>query len=314
MDNQWFCCDWGSTNLRLYLVEDQEVIDEKSTSIGAKKFNLLCEQRNIALKNRIHLAQELLSELIGEFSIQKSKRLIIISGMASSSLGLKELPYSPTPFKLDGSKLDFHHFKGNNDFLHDIYLLSGCKHHHDVMRGEEVQLMGLSKDHTHEMGRWILPGTHSKHIWIQNHEILEFHTYMTGELFELLSSQSTLMEGMEKLKGAVSEEEWEAFEEGVICAQKASLSRQLFQVRSRRNEFSGRERTLLLSGMLIGAEIGQLAHEKTFILGQGLLTELYCKAFDLLNIKAESAPKGSSPSVVLGQYQWLQTAVRNRLI
>ena len=63
----------------------------------------------------------------------------------------------------------------------------------DVMRGEETQVLGLlpalpgAGPHT-----VCLPGTHSKWVRLQGGAIQEFATFMTGELFALLSQHGTL--------------------------------------------------------------------------------------------------------------------------
>ena len=59
------------------------------------------------------------------------------------------------------------------------------------MRGEEVQAVGVIA-----LDRAIKaichPGTHSKHIAIDNGSIVGFTTHMTGELFAVLREQSIL--------------------------------------------------------------------------------------------------------------------------
>lgn len=62
----------------------------------------------------------------------------------------------------------------------------------DVMRGEEVQLFGLAKMIDQTNATALFPGTHSKHIKFSNNQLHKFSTYMTGELFSILSTQSIL--------------------------------------------------------------------------------------------------------------------------
>ncbi len=63
--------------------------------------------------------------------------------MASSSIGMKELPYARLPFALDGGHVQLMYFREERVFPHEIMLISGVKSDHDVMRGEETQLIGL---------------------------------------------------------------------------------------------------------------------------------------------------------------------------
>lgn len=60
------------------------------------------------------------------------------------------------------------------------------------MRGEEVQLFGLAKMIDQTNATALFPGTHSKHIKFSNNQLHKFSTYMTGELFSILSTQSIL--------------------------------------------------------------------------------------------------------------------------
>ena len=62
----------------------------------------------------------------------------------------------------------------------------------DVMRGEEVQILGAMF-----LGGWrdrlcILPGTHSKWAWVRDGRVTTFRSYMTGEFYALLSQHSLL--------------------------------------------------------------------------------------------------------------------------
>ena len=67
----------------------------------------------------------------------------------------------------------------------------------DVLRGEEVQVAGFLTCHPGFDGVLCLPGTHSKWTRISAGEVVSFQTYMTGELFALVSRQSVLRHGME---------------------------------------------------------------------------------------------------------------------
>jgi 2-dehydro-3-deoxygalactonokinase len=67
---------------------------------------------------------------------------VILSGMASSTMGMIQLPYKQMPFKTDGSDLIVERVKGSNEFAHDVFVISGACTDRDVMRGEETQLVG----------------------------------------------------------------------------------------------------------------------------------------------------------------------------
>jgi hypothetical protein len=64
------------------------------------------------------------------------------TGMVSSSMGMRELPYRELPLAIDGSALSVERVAARDDFPHALVLVSGVRSHDDVMRGEETQLIG----------------------------------------------------------------------------------------------------------------------------------------------------------------------------
>ena len=62
----------------------------------------------------------------------------------------------------------------------------------DVMRGEETQIAGLLAAEPGFDGVACLPGTHTKWCHVSAGEVVSFASYMTGEIFALLASQSVL--------------------------------------------------------------------------------------------------------------------------
>ena len=65
------------------------------------------------------------------------------------------------------------------------------------MRGEETQIAGYLAKDPNFFGTLCLPGTHSKWTQISAEEIVSFRTFMTGELFALLSTQSVLRHALD---------------------------------------------------------------------------------------------------------------------
>src|SRR5205085_11075608 len=119
-------------------------------------------------------------------------------GMASSSIGMKELPYADLPFLLDGHSAYSEWINGGPVIANPILLISGVQHAGDVMRGEETQLTGVSSMTDAPDGDmlYIFPGTHSKHITVINNRITYFSTFMTGEVFDLLVKHSILSQAV----------------------------------------------------------------------------------------------------------------------
>jgi 2-dehydro-3-deoxygalactonokinase len=183
-----------------------------------------------------------------------------------------ELPYATLPFKLDGSNViwkDLGVFHTNKS-AHRVILVSGLRGEEEIMRGEETQLLGLTGLDAgrlmQEEAIIVLPGTHSKHVHIKGARVVDFETYMTGELFEVLSQHSVLRHSLpsgdcSKAPG-LADPMPRAFQEGVEAARTAPLLRQLFRVRTRRVLHGGapEENRAFLSGLLIGAEVAGLIH------------------------------------------------------
>ena len=73
----------------------------------------------------------------------------------------------------------------------------------NVMRGEETQVLGVLQNLPIEQGRDLLiglPGSHSKWVEVAGGCIVHFDTFMTGEIFAVLSEHSIL--GRTQQRGA----------------------------------------------------------------------------------------------------------------
>src|SRR5882757_9727652 len=135
-------CDWGTSAFRLKLVDaatgeiiaceysDQGIADTfalwKTAGTARESFYL-----DVLSQQIINLEKQL------DFNLDGTQ--LIISGMASSSIGIIELPYSELPFDLSGSNLTMRRLPETASFNHKTTLISGLKSADDVMRGEETQ-------------------------------------------------------------------------------------------------------------------------------------------------------------------------------
>jgi 2-dehydro-3-deoxygalactonokinase len=124
----------------------------------------------------------------------------------------------------------------------------------DVMRGEETQLLGAVA--ANESGVLaVLPGTHSKWARIEHGRIVDFTTFMTGELYAVLIDHSMLGRIAGHEPGRLSRE---AFSQGVARGlDEGELSHDLFGARTLalRGELASDDVADWLSGLLIGREI-----------------------------------------------------------
>jgi len=270
-------CDWGTSNFRLRLIDAKtlRVISEHSTAVGVKKLYEAFQQSDKKISQTAYFVAYLKQE-IKQLSIAKeSIPTIIASGMASASIGMLELPYVAMPLNFKGDNLYSRVI--SEDGLH-IILVSGAKTTSDVMRGEEIQAIGLSKFLPNDSeGILLLPGTHSKHIQFKKGVYTSFVTYMTGELFDILSKNSIL-------KNSLLKTDWDnkfeaVFLEGVQKGLHNQHLASLFSIRA--NDLLGgkthEENFYFLSGLLIGGELSYLknSQEEIYIATTGVLYKLY---------------------------------------
>jgi 2-dehydro-3-deoxygalactonokinase len=301
--------DWGTSNLRIRLVSipTLDIIEEISSNNGIKtiyqKWLLEGGDREMFFLN--FLQNQLL-----QFTSQLVPSMkVIVSGMASSSIGLRELPYAYLPIATSGEGLNIKSIKSD-----DLLLISGVRSDSDVIRGEETQLVGLfEEDDNHQKLIFILPGTHSKHVYCEHGMIVNCKTYMTGELFEVIAKHTILNSSIEQ--GTRIEPQWEAFEAGVKKAQNGnSLLNSLFKIRTNIvfEEMNHVENYYYLSGLLIGDEIKSLVSypsDKIKLCAGGKLYELYKRAIDIIGLSAKTHvvnKETADKAVVLGQFRILK--------
>lgn len=296
-NQEFLSCDWGTTAFRLRWVAgpDRAVIREMRAQAGSK---LLYEQA-LALggqseSNRDRVYSGYLRDRLREWEGAASGPVpLVISGMASSTVGWKELPYAKVPLDLSGRELRFSILEWNKPgWIGHTFLLSGIATQSDIIRGEEIEAIGLLS--APELISWrddcllVLPGTHSKHLVIRDQAIVDFRTYMTGELFSVLASHSLLKATTDPaaVNQAFTPAARESFTEGVRWAHEHGLGGSLFRTRTRAvlDGRSASDNTWFLSGVLIGAELRDVAADgkRVLLAGQGILGDLYGTAFQTL--------------------------------
>lgn len=261
-------CDWGTSRLRLRLVDAgsghvtvEHTSDRGVASVGAAWQSRQGQAERLSLYTSV--LEEALSMLAQAGGYDLSGLPIVISGMASSSIGLIELPYARLPFALDGSGTVYHvlDLPGGS---HRVYLLSGVRGAEDVMRGEETELIGLwtlpgaGPSSPPDPAVFVLPGTHAKHVRVEDGCIVDFHTYMTGEVFAALSMHTVLSASVGRLPDDLAAAP--AFRDGVRDATGGNLLNRLFRVRARTvlGAAASDGQAAYLSGLLVGYELAEL--------------------------------------------------------
>ncbi len=325
MNNLIISCDWGTSQFRLSLVDSQNQVVLKKCSTTNGILNLYTswsanERENCSLKT--YYFRELrkqVDNLTKDHSDLPSNIPIIISGMASSSMGIIELPYATLPFILDGKDAIVELIEPTEEFPFETILISGVKGEDDLMRGEETQMVGITElvrtITSSNEAICIFPGTHSKHIKINNGCITSFKTYMTGELFQLLSTQSVLKEAVSMTNIRI-EEHKEYFHKGIEDVnENTNLLNELFGVRTNvlMKKISKENNYFYLSGLLIGYEISALKHtsaEQIILCSGNSMYELYKLAIEKAEIGASLefiSPDLMEKAAIAGQLKIYQS-------
>lgn len=286
-DEHLISVDWGTSSLKVSVVRPRpfrvlETINDIQLGVQAVHAKVIDEcpaDRLVHFTTVLKAALQRLETIEPGFPV-------LISGMASSSIGMLELPYQSLPISLNAPNLKPRHLTPANNWPHSIYLFTGWRDgERDIMRGEEAQVLGLTEKPVR--ATVILPGTHSKHIKIQDATMVRFTTFMTGEFFELMSSHSILRHSIDVQSGSMLDST-KAFKEGVGVGAGQPLLASLFGIRPATlfGKRSPSHSADYLSGLLIGSEIATLLDGSggELILCGGSLTDCYQLALETLGM------------------------------
>ena len=249
----WIAVDWGTSNLRAWAMGADGIVAHATSPEGMGK---------LARAEFEPALLRLISSWMGAGSIS-----VIACGMVGSRQGWFEAPYRTTPCTpIEPGALVV---VPTQDARLQMMIAPGLKQiaPADVMRGEETQIAGALALLPGFDGVICLPGTHSKWVHISAGEVVSFQTFLTGEMFALLSEQSVLRHGM-------GDGGWQddAFDQGIAEAlsHPEKIAARLFTLRAEgliAGLASGAARARL-SGLLIGIE---LAAAKPYWLGRDVV-------------------------------------------
>ena len=239
--------------------------------------------------------------------------LCLISGMAGSRQGWQEAPYCPCPAGFAELSQHLHWIEPDRIALVPGLSWTDAGSHGipDVMRGEEIQIFGVLQSTGRDSATFVLPGTHSKWATVQNHQVTQFQTYMTGELYALLSQHSILAKTMD-LDSAF---ESDAFLQGIEQSQTTgSVLHHLFAVRTL-GLFAHLPTNALpsyLSGLLIGEELrAQCTSDPVgpvILMGSDALISRYALGLRHLHIDCETWGAQATWSGLFAlAYTWTRT-------
>lgn len=237
--------DWGTTRFRAWLLAaDGEVLAERRADDGL----LATERDRFGDVLEGHLA-----------AMGADAALPVIAcGMVGSRQGWVEVPYVEVPARMTDVAAKAVRVSGAR---RDIRIMPGMAQRDpgrpDVMRGEETQLAGVAGLHGGDT-LVCMPGTHSKWVELRGGSVSRFTTWLTGELYSLVATQSILRHSI-GTAGASVEADDPAFDrwldDGLAHPQDATS--RLFRIRASTLLFDMKpaEAAAALSGLLIGSEV-----------------------------------------------------------
>ena len=265
--------DWGTSSFRLWLLDRAGIVlaerrsGEGMLTAASEGFGQILEKHLAAAGAAASLP-------------------VIICGMAGARQGWIEAPYVTVPAGLDGLLAGAVPVPGQN--AREILILPGLAQRDeaapDVMRGEETQLAGIAP--LFAAGRHVvcMPGTHSKWVAADDGTIEGFRTWLTGELFSVLSKQSILRHSLgEAATPPLPDDPLFLAACDRALEQGGDIGSSLFRIRAATllQDQKPEAAAANLSGLLIGAEIASAlrvypaAAGKIILVASGALGSLY---------------------------------------
>jgi len=260
--NGFIAVDWGTTNRRAYRLD----------TAGA------CESEFEDDQGILSIAPGGFPDAIAEIRRCLGDLPLLLAGMVGSNRGWVEAPYVACPAGLDDLAQNLAWPGEREAIVPGVCFVGNGRA--DVMRGEEVQLLGAVATGQVPADALVChPGTHNKWVVVQRGRIESFRTVMTGELFSLLRKHSILAD----LLNADAEPD-DSFRRGVRHGlDEDDLTSELFAVRARvlLGEARREDAASYTSGLLIGSDvrIGLSDGGATVcVMGRPELTRLYAEA------------------------------------
>ncbi|HVL21943.1 MAG TPA: 2-dehydro-3-deoxygalactonokinase, partial [Amaricoccus sp.] len=252
--SDWIAVDWGSSNLRAWAMTDAgDALAEAVAATGASGLDP-------------EGFEPALLAVVGDWLGEAARTDVVVCGMAGARGAWIEAPYAAVPCAPGPAAFAR---APTLDPRLAVRILPGLRQDApaDVMRGEETQIAGLLAGEPRFEGVACLPGTHTKWCHLSVGEVVSFASYMTGEIFALMATQSVLRRTV-AAAGWSEADFLEAVEDGL--ARPERVAGRLFGLRAEAllHGLEPERARARLSGMLIGAE---LAGARPYWLGRDVV-------------------------------------------
>lgn len=277
MKPDWIAADWGTSTLRVWAMDATgAVLAEASSDDGMGRLSP-------------DGFEPALLRLVAPW-LGAGVTPVLACGMVGARQGWIEAPYRAVPCTpVDAAGLIAAPVRDPRITVHIAPGLSQARPA-DVLRGEETRIAGVLAVAPAFDGVLCLPGTHSKWAQISAGEVVSFQTFLTGEMFHLLSTASVLRHGMG--------EGWEdaAFDDAVsdTLSRPERLAARLFGLRAERllHGLPPAAARARLSGLLIGAELAAARPywlgQQVALVGHDRLSAIYARALAMQGVPAKT--------------------------
>jgi 2-dehydro-3-deoxygalactonokinase len=273
--------NWGSTNFRAYLIgADGAPLDDYSASagvVGLDRPGMAATMNTVALR-------------------WPGTSTVYASGMIGSNVGWTEVPYAEAPAgcaDLVRAAVSTNIGSVATHIVPGIACRRSFDGQPDILRGEEIELMGLAALRT--VDGWVaLPGTHTKWARLEKGRVVDFFTSMSGEMFDRLTAKgllASIIDG-EAADGPV-------FLRGVAAgrSRQLGLGTLLFGARAQvvRGVIAKSDAASYIRGLLIGSEIADALAVYPMVrdgvvplIGNSALCRLYASALTSAGVRTEA--------------------------
>ena len=290
--------DWGTSSLRCYRFDGSgQVVERRAHPWGIMNLPAVGHGEDAQAPYRAAL-----EAACADWLKAAPAAPLIAAGMVGSKQGWREAAYLNVPLApaLIGRQLT----EVDTGLGRPLWIVPGLLEQGtlpNVMRGEETQVLGALPSLPNDDVLIGLPGSHSKWVQVADGCIQHFDTFMTGEVFAVLSEHSIL--GRTQQRGGTFDAD--AFDRGVQVALSSEgdigpLST-LFSARTLglTGDLSATAQADYLSGLLIGHELAALANAQrqrrnsahlpaVVLIGSGPLCVRYDRALQACGFGAAS--------------------------
>ena len=277
--------DWGTSSFRVALA------DENGHTLARNKHpdGILTAAGRFA---------EVLRAAVAPLYDEHGRLPILMCGMIGSRQGWHEAPYVHTPAHLSDLAASLLTFEAPG--VGPVSIVPGVDTRRpqgppDVIRGEETQILGALDVLGIDSATFVHPGIHAKWIRVEQRAIVDFKTYMTGEVYGALKDHTILGRMMD----AAAQSEV-GFRRGIDASAAAdagpgALLHLIFSARTLGlfGELGPDQAASYLSGLLIGAEMRDALRNvegEIVIVGSQDLEQRYRLAASHLGVPSRTAP------------------------